>query len=92
MWLPKRTHGNFAFGQSSHGDRGLHGNRTEQRAVGRENLDEVRAAVRHVKLSVGSSIAVFAESDQRVACLGARISSGKFADGENLLALSVEDH
>src|SRR5882672_3765866 len=87
MWLPKRPHGNFAFGQRRNGNRGLYGNRTEQRALGGENLDEVRAAVRYVNLSVGSAVAVFAESDQCAAGLGAGIGPGKFADGKNLLAL-----
>src|SRR5882762_5087536 len=90
MWLPKRPHGNFAFGQRRNGNRGPYGNRTEQRALGGENLDEVRAAVRYVNLSVGSAVAVFAESDQCAAGLGASIGPGKFADGKNLLALGVE--
>ncbi len=90
MWLPKRPHGNFAFGQGRDGNRGLHGNRTNQCAVGRENLDKVRATVRHVDLSVGSAVAVLPKSDQWAACLGPGIGSGKFADGENLLALRVE--
>ncbi len=90
MWLPKRPHGKLGFGQSCNGNRILHGYRTKKCAVGRENLDEVRAAVRHVYLSVGSAVAVFAESNQSRPCLGARIGSGKFADGENLLALRVE--
>src|SRR5260370_7284916 len=90
MRVQKGTQRNFAFGQRRNGNRGLYGNRTEQRAVGGENLYEVCTTVRDVNLSVGSAVAVLAESDQCVAGLGASIGSGKFADGKNLLALSVE--
>src|SRR2546430_4470495 len=90
MWLPKRPNGNFAFRQRRNGNGGLYGNRTKQRAVSGENLYEVGAAIRHVDLSVGGAVTVFAESDQSAAGLGTGIGPGKFADGENLLALCVE--
>ena len=90
VWLAQRRYGNFSFGEGGNGDRRVHRNRTKKRTIRRKYLNEIRAAIRHVNLPVGAAVAVFTEGDQCAARLGAGVSAGKLADGENLLALRVK--
>ena len=72
------------------GDRRIDRNRADGRAIRAKYLNEIRAAIRHVNFPVGSAVAVFPEGDQWAAGLGAGVSAGKFADGENLLSLRIK--
>src|SRR6266849_8458545 len=90
VWLSKRPHGNFAFGERGNRNRILHGNRTKQCAVGGENLDEVRATVRYINLPVGSAVAVFPEHNCRTSLAGIARRYASFVDRQNLLVPRIE--